>query len=68
MEHIITITIKKKKRKHAQTIDTKLLEKFLKETKGLDFDMMLEIKDKDKSALRALQMLGLKSTINLPNF
>jgi hypothetical protein len=64
MEHIITITIKKKKRKHAQTIDTKLLEKFLKETKGL----VLEIKDKEKSALRVLQMLGLKSTINLPNF
>lgn len=49
---------KRRNGKHAQTIDTKLFEKFLKETKGLDFDMMLEIKDKEKSALNALQMLG----------
>jgi UV DNA damage endonuclease len=49
---------KRRNGKHAQTIDTKLFEKFLKETKGLDFDMMLEIKDKEKSALKALQVLG----------
>ena len=43
-----------RKGKHAETIDTTLFRKFLKETEGLDFDIMLEIKDKEKSALNAL--------------
>ena len=43
-----------RKGKHAETIDTTLFRKFLKETEGLDFDIMLEIKDKEKSALKAL--------------
>lgn len=41
---------------HTQSIDLKDFEKFLKETKGVDFDIMLEIKDKEKSALRALEI------------
>lgn len=43
-----------RKGKHAETIDTILFKKFLKKTEGLDFDIMLEIKDKEKSALKAL--------------
>ena len=39
---------------HTQSIDLKDFEKFLKETKGLDFDILLEIKYKEKSALKAL--------------
>ena len=44
----------RKKGRHAQTIDMTSFEKFMNETAGLDFDMILEIKDKEKSALKAL--------------
>jgi UV DNA damage endonuclease len=47
---------KNRKGKHAETIDTRLFKTFLKETEGLDFDIMLEIKDKEKSALKALEV------------
>ena len=47
---------KSRKGKHAETIDTKLSKEFLKETEGLDFDIMLEIKDKEKSALKGLEV------------
>jgi len=43
--------------KHTLTIDPMSFEKFLKETKSLDFDIMLEIKDKEKSALKALEIM-----------
>ncbi|MGA9171224.1 MAG: UV DNA damage repair endonuclease UvsE [Nitrososphaeraceae archaeon] len=46
-----------KKGKHTTTIDQILFNRFLKETAGLDFDIMLEIKDKEKSALIALGLL-----------
>ena len=45
-----------KKVKHADTINTNLFGKFLKRTEGLDFDVMLEIKDKEKSALKGLKL------------
>ena len=48
---------KYKKRKTYSTIDKIHFNKFLKETTGLDFDIMLEIKDKEKSALKALELL-----------
>jgi UV DNA damage repair endonuclease len=38
-------------------IGTTLFKKFLKETEDLDFDMKIEIKDKDKAALKALELL-----------
>lgn len=41
--------------KHADHIDIHQFEAYLQETTGLNFDIMLEIKDKDVSALEALQ-------------
>ena len=48
---------KARKGTHVYGIDIKHFRKFIKETKGLDFDIMLEIKDKEKSALKALKLL-----------
>ena len=45
------------KSKHAHSIDLKHFKHFLTETKPFDFDIMLEIKDKEKSALRAVHVL-----------
>ncbi|MFO7867310.1 MAG: UV DNA damage repair endonuclease UvsE [Candidatus Aminicenantes bacterium] len=47
-----------KKGAHSETINLRLFKKFLKHTKGLDFDVMLEIKDKEKSALKAVEYLS----------
>ena len=41
---------------HIQSINIKHFSSFLKETKGIDFDIMLEIKDKEKSAIKALKI------------
>jgi UV DNA damage endonuclease len=41
---------------HARTLDSRRFRRFLLETKGMDFDLMLEIKDKERSALRALEV------------
>ena len=43
-------------RKHAESIRSGHFKKFLEETKPFDFDVMLEIKDKEKSALKALEI------------
>jgi UV DNA damage endonuclease len=43
---------------HSETINIRLFKKFLKQTKGLDFDVMLEIKDKEKSALKAVTYIN----------
>ena len=53
-------SVKGRKGKHAEKIDAASFKKFLKETKDLDFDVMLEIKDKEKSALKALMILNSK--------
>jgi len=40
---------------HAETIDVRKFKRFLKASYPYDFDVMLEIKDKEKSALKAVQ-------------
>ena len=42
---------------HAKTIDVPLFKEFLEQTEKLDFDLMLEIKDKEKSAIKTLKVL-----------
>jgi UV DNA damage endonuclease len=42
---------------HAKTLHITMFEKFLRESRGFDFDLMLEIKDKETSALKALKIL-----------
>jgi UV DNA damage endonuclease len=48
---------------HARTLNAALFKKFLHETRGLDFDVMLEIKDKETSALKGLKILKEKRFI-----
>jgi UV DNA damage endonuclease len=48
---------------HAKTLNTALFKKFLHETRGLGFDLMLEIKDKESSALKGLKILKEKRYI-----
>jgi UV DNA damage endonuclease len=43
--------------KHANTIDLKLFENFISEISDKDFDLMLEIRDKEKSAIQAAKLL-----------
>lgn len=52
--------LRNRKGKHSTTIDLTLFRNFLKKTEGLDFDIMLELKDKEKSALKALDVLSKK--------
>ncbi|MFX0072934.1 MAG: UV DNA damage repair endonuclease UvsE [Candidatus Hermodarchaeota archaeon] len=47
----------KGKCRHAETIDLNHFKKFLTDTKNFNFDIMFEIKDKQKSALKALELL-----------
>lgn len=46
----------KLKSKHAHSIDLKHFKNFLTKTKRFDFDIMLEIKDKEASALKAVNV------------
>ena len=41
---------------HAETIDLKDFKRFLNESKPYDFDIMLEIKDKESSPLKAVKL------------
>jgi UV DNA damage endonuclease len=43
-------------RQHSETIDTEDFGLFLKRSKPFDFDVMLEIKDKEKSATKAIDL------------
>lgn len=40
---------------HSETIDLRNFSEFLKQTQPFDFDIMLEIKDKEKSAIQAIE-------------
>lgn len=42
-------------RKHSKTINLDDFSLFLKQTEPFDFDVMLEIKDKEKSAIKAIE-------------
>ena len=42
--------------KHARSIDIEEFRKFIIETRSFDFDVMLEIKDKEKSAIEAVKI------------
>ncbi|MFX0170909.1 MAG: UV DNA damage repair endonuclease UvsE [Candidatus Hodarchaeota archaeon] len=43
--------------KHANTIDINKFQAFIQSTKGFNFDIMLEIRDKEQSALKAIKVL-----------
>jgi len=45
-----------RKGKHAETLNIGIFEDFLQETKPFNFDIMLEIKDKEISALKAIEI------------
>jgi UV DNA damage endonuclease len=49
--------------RHTESIDLILFKEFLDDTYGIDFDIMLEIKDKEKSALKAIVILEEKSLL-----
>jgi len=42
---------------HAKTLNLAVFKKFLHQIRGLDFDLMLEIKDKETSALKVLEIM-----------
>jgi UV DNA damage endonuclease len=48
----------RKKGSHTHSIHIVDFRKFLQQTKGYDFDIMCEIKDKEKSALKAVAAMG----------
>lgn len=47
--------------KHAESIDSEKFKNFLEKTRPFDFDIMLEIKDKETSALKAIETAVLDS-------
>jgi UV DNA damage endonuclease len=48
---------------HAETLDVDDFLLLLEETGGHDFDLMLEIKDKEQSALTAIRVAGADSRL-----
>jgi UV DNA damage endonuclease len=50
--------------KHASSIDLNAFREFLKKSSPQDFDIMLEIKDKERSALLALDLLNKRESMN----
>ncbi|MGE3062892.1 MAG: hypothetical protein AB7T10_04595 [bacterium] len=47
----------KRRGSHAKTLDLNDFKEYINNTKKRDFDIMLEIKDKEKSALKAIESL-----------
>ncbi|MBN1635798.1 MAG: UV DNA damage repair endonuclease UvsE [Deltaproteobacteria bacterium] len=54
-----------RKGRHAETIDAYDFKEFLKASLKFDFDIMLEIKDKEKSALQAIRIASQDSRLIL---
>ena len=50
---------------HSGTIDVYKLLKYLEETSGTDFDIMLEVKDKNLSAIKAISALNSRDITSL---
>ncbi|MGQ9803537.1 MAG: UV DNA damage repair endonuclease UvsE [Anaerolineae bacterium] len=48
---------------HAHTLDEAHFRRFLEESRPHDFDLMLEVKDKERSALRALKIAASESRL-----
>ena len=57
--------IGKLKGKHVDSIDLEHFKKLLEETRPLDFDVMLEIKDKEKSAIKAIKLASQDDSIRV---
>ncbi|MGB6681289.1 MAG: UV DNA damage repair endonuclease UvsE [Candidatus Bathyarchaeia archaeon] len=53
-----TQDVKNRRGKHGNTLDVINFKNLLKETKSFDYDVMLEIKDKEKSALKAVKLIS----------
>ncbi len=51
-------TFGNQRRKHAESINLRHFADFLNKTRPFDFDLMLEIKDKEKSALKAIKTMS----------
>ena len=52
-----------RKSKHADAIDISLFKRFVLTVKDSDADIMLEIKDKEKSALKAFEIIKTYSNL-----
>ena len=50
--------LNQRKGKHSHTLDIKQFEKFIISVSNLDLDIMLEIKDKEKSAKKAIEVIN----------
>ena len=58
-----------RKGKHAEFLEANGFEAFLEQTRPIDFDLMLEIKDKEQSALRAVSIAATDPRfVTLPSF
>jgi len=58
--------LNQRKGKHSYTLDIKEFEKFILSVSDLDFDIILEIKDKEKSAKKAIEIMN-KINLRLKN-
>jgi UV DNA damage endonuclease len=47
-----------RKGKHSKTLDIKQFEKFILSVSNCDFDIILELKDKEKSAQKAIKLIN----------